>query len=498
MLKNLFYAAKNTFIYSLGNLSVKLIGVFLLPIYLKELSTAEYGILAVLEVTSQLIVDMSSLNLPVAMLRWGAAENDLVNRKKIVFTALLPTVVISLLLVLILFPFSDNLSLLFFSSIKYNDYISLLFISSAIAIINNIPLNLIRLQQRSVFYVVLTTSGFLIILLLNVYFIVFCGYGVKGIIMSQLIGNAFVFLCTVPLILKNVSLSFEFKLLKDFLAYGIPLALSTVSGTILTFGDRYILNYFLPLSDVGVYTLGYKIASLIKVILLQSFQLGFIPIAFKMFESENSPKFFSKVLTYFVLVLITSSLILSLFGQEGIMLFTSNKSYFSAYTVVPLISFSFVITGMRYMFALGFHYSKKTKYNAYIVVFGVIFNTLLNFVLVPWLKYYGSALSALISVILMTILTLYYSQKFYRIPYELKKMGILISVSIALYLLSIWVPVNGMTLVLFKLFLFISFPLVLYRLNFFDQVELERFKQILSDWRNPYNWKKNISRLLDK
>jgi len=498
MLSNLKSALKNSFVYSLGNLSVKLIGLILLPIYLKALSVSDYGVLAMLEVTSQLLIDLFSFNLSLAMLRWAAGETDEIKKKKIISTAYLATAVISLLLCAFLIPFSKQFSFILFESTDYKNYLSLLFISSAIMILNNVPLNILRLQQKSVFYAVLTTLQFVVILILNIYFVVYCNYGVLGIVISQLIGNVFVTLLLAPLVFKNVTLMFDNKLLKSLVFYGIPLAFSTISTNILTFGDRYILNYFMPLSSVGVYSLGVKIAGLLKVLLLQSFQLGFIPIAFKMFDEPNSKRFFTKVMTYFVFILVITSLILSVFGAEGISLFTSNKEYFSAATVIPLLSLTFVITGIRYMVTLGFHYSRKTKYEAAIVIFGSVLNIILNILLIPIFSFVGSALAMLLSIIAITGISYYYSAKYYPVPYEIKRLAQIIGLAIILYLISIFLPLSGHLLISAKIFLIITFPIILKVFKFYEPVELETISRFWSEWRNPLKWKNNFKKLLGK
>ena len=70
MLDRLKLTVKDSFIYSLGNISTKVIGLILLPLYLKELSVAEYGMLGILEVSLQVLVALFGLSLYQAFYRW--------------------------------------------------------------------------------------------------------------------------------------------------------------------------------------------------------------------------------------------------------------------------------------------------------------------------------------------------------------------------------------------------------------------------------------------
>jgi len=316
MLNKLKKTLKHTAIYSLGNLSAKVAGFLLLPLYLEYLTTEEYGILAILEVTTQILFGIFAMSISTAMLRWCSEEKDETNRKRITFSSLITILMLVTILIVTMMPFSNEFSRLIFNSERFSYYIILMLISSSLNVLNTIPLSLIRLLEKPTFFAITTSLRFTLVLLLNIYFIAELNYGVEGILISQIIGNAVLFLICLPLLIKNMIFSLDFKIIKEMLKYGAPLVVSTISGTLLSFGDRYILNAFLSLTSVGIYSLGYKIASVIKIFLLQSFQLGFLPIAFKNLNTEGSDRFFSKVHTYFIFIMLIFSLILSLFSQE--------------------------------------------------------------------------------------------------------------------------------------------------------------------------------------
>ena len=172
---------------------------------------------------------------------------------------------------------------------------------------------------------------------------------------------------------------------------------------LLSVGDRYILKILSTLSDVGIYSLGYKVAGFINVFIIHSFQLGFLPLAFKYAEQSDSKRFFSKIQTYFTLLLVLSALTLSIFSLEIIEVFTSDESYISAYLIIPFISFAFILKGMEYVFSLAFHQMKITRYNAAIVITSALVNIGLNFLLIPIYGVFGAAISMIIAYLLSLI-----------------------------------------------------------------------------------------------
>ncbi len=497
MLDKIKYTFKHTAIYSLGNLGAKIMGLLLLPLYTSYLSTEEYGILAILEITSQFAVAVIGLNLSSGMMRWAAQERQLSSRKTIIFTTYTAVIFFILVFNLLVFPFSGNFSLLFFGHENFYQYFQILWLWISFDILNHITTNLLRVKERSFLFIVLFLSKLLVILSLTIYFIVKMELGVKGVILGQLIGNVLFFVGTIPLIFRNIIFKFDFAILKQMSRYSIPLIFSTVSMMVLTMSDRYMIKYFLDYSEVGIYSLGYKIASVINLFLIQSFQMGFVPIAYKMFDKPGAKRYFSKLTTYFVFAMVFLALLLIFYSKEVIMLFApSNKGYWVAYSVVPLLSLVFILRGLNQIVSLGLHYVKKTKYNARIVLSAAILNIGLNLLLIPFLGIYGAALSTIISTTIMLLLFYIFSQKFYRIKYEKIKIlklllvgGGLFALSLLTQDLSIWL---GMGV---KLLLLISFPLILWVIRFYDPIELDRIKGAWLKWRNPGKWISNLSKV---
>ncbi len=74
MLDKLRTTVKQTAIYSIGNMSTKLIGLILLPLYTDYLTTADYGILSIFEITSQFLTAILGFRMSGAMMRWLAVE----------------------------------------------------------------------------------------------------------------------------------------------------------------------------------------------------------------------------------------------------------------------------------------------------------------------------------------------------------------------------------------------------------------------------------------
>jgi len=475
MRKELIHTARHTVIYSIGNLSTKLIGLVLLPLYTAKLTVENYGQFAILEVTMQFFIMVCGLRLVSGMMRWCSDTEDKKEQGSIIFTSYLAMIALAFVLNLIFQPLRSTWSQIFFHTADFNFYFTLLFINVGLEIINSIPMNVLRFRQQSVQYVVLFSLKMLTALSLNIYFIGYAHRGIDGILLSHVCANGLLLLLSIPIIIKNSYYKFRMNSLKQMVQYSLPLVFTAISVQLLSMGDRFILKYYLTYDDVAIYSLAYKIAGVINVFLIQSFTLGFLPVAYRMSGRSDGKAFFIRVHTYFAGLLVVAALLLSLFSREVLALFVRNDAYLAAAAFVPPLAFTFVFKGLQYIYSLGFHYVKKTRYNALIVFGGVILNFLLNFMLIPRWGIWGASISTVISSVALASAFYYYSSKLYPVKYKVHTVGAMLALAGAIVAIQGLVNVHTIALsILVKVALVAVFAVLLFVLRIFSFNELKR------------------------
>ncbi|MFX0142190.1 MAG: lipopolysaccharide biosynthesis protein, partial [Candidatus Hodarchaeota archaeon] len=70
MLSELKKLLRHSSVYSIGNLLSKAIGFFLIPLYTRYLTPADYGVLELLELTSSIISLFLGLRIGTAVIRF--------------------------------------------------------------------------------------------------------------------------------------------------------------------------------------------------------------------------------------------------------------------------------------------------------------------------------------------------------------------------------------------------------------------------------------------
>jgi len=494
MLDNLKTALKSTVIYSIGNLSSKLLGLILIPLYTDKLSVSEYGILGMLEITAQVFTAVFGMSLFNAFFRWYWDKDYQKKQKSMYFTILVFVLALSLLLNILFWPLHGRFSNLLLGSADYGYLIMLILLISLLdapALVTN---TLVRLKEKPVFYTILHIAKILTNLVFTVYFIAYKGKKVEGIYEAQLIGNAVYYLVVSRFILKNIEFRFERVMLKGMLKFSYPLLFTSLAGIILTISDRYVLRFISDLAFVGIYSLGFKIANTLRAFVITSVNLAIQPMIYKMIDQPDNKRFYSKIMTYFSYGLMICALGLSLFGRELIkFLSKTNPDYWEAFAIVPIISLAIFFSMLRDVSLTGINISKKTVVNARSIIFVAALNIGLNILLIPSFGYMGAAIATLISQILYFLFIYYFAQKYYPIKYEISKVIKILGAGILIY--SISILTNDLSLLarlLIKSLLFISFPFILYPLKFYEPIELNRLHGFWLKWRNPRNWRTNI------
>jgi O-antigen/teichoic acid export membrane protein len=193
------------------------------------------------------------------------------------------------------------------------------------------------------------------------------------------------------------------------------------------------------------------------------------------------------------------ALAMMVFGMEITKLFARRVEYFDAWYIFPFIIYSVVFGMMKDVATTGLSISKKTKVIAATVIITAVLNLILNILLIRLWGNQGAALSKMLSMLVFFALTLYFAQKVYPIPYEMKRIAIMLIIAAGLYGISVlFNPWNVVPRLAAKSILICSYPFVLYLIRFYEPAELKAFRSGWNKWRNPVEFKENILRLIKK
>lgn len=498
MLKSIKTSFRDTVIYSLGNIAVKIVGLILIPLYTNQqyFSVNDFGILGILEICGLVVTAIMASAQPQSLIRWYWDDEFRDKQKGIFFMALSTQVIISGFVCLLLIPLSGTFSRIIFSGTDYRSVLVLVIISSSIQAVNNILNTLMRLQSKSVLYSITNLLKLAVVLFLTIYLVVSKGMGLQGIYLAQVIGNALIVLLLLGYAIRNAAIFFDPGIFRSMNAYGFPLLLANISAVALTVIDRFSLNSLSVLKSVALYTLAFKITSVLKLVIVDSIKLAVGPMMIKRMYSPDNKRFYSKVLLYSSWVLMFTIVAISAFSYEAIKVLAAGKTYWGAVTIIPVLALSIFFINMKEITVYGLHIAKKTGVIGTIVILSAALSLGLNLLLIPIWDISGAAVATLLTQLAYWLACYYFSQKVFPVPYELEKILIMIIIGMALsFSFQLMNDIVLIPRLLIKSLGVVSFPFLLWLTGFYEPAELAAIKGFFRKWSKLSNLGENMRSL---
>lgn len=419
--------------YSLGNVANKVLQICMVPFFARVLSPANYGVLEMLMVATTIVNTTIALEIHQAISRFFPELDD-ERRKQYMSTAILFSLAVYLIFFIFAMFFWRNLNLILFDNmVNYHVYILMLVsvVSSySFSFLNN-QLRWLLMAKENVLcnivnsFFTLTTSFFLVIILKT---------GIIGMIIGMIIGNFLAISMTAFYGKKYISTSFSQEYLKIMLKFSYPAAISSICIIFGSFIDRIFIKEYMTLSDLGIYSMGYKIAGIVSVI-ISGIQGSLMPLVYRAYRDENTKRSMVVIFKWVIFLFLSLFLFVGIFSNNIVSLFLGSQ-FAGAGLIAPLMILAVTMSNL-YIFAPGIHIAKKTKIITAINIIVTLISICLNFMLIPRFGLEGAAVANVIRAGIFCFLFFYISFKFYPLHYEWGRISIGLVAALFIYAFTI-------------------------------------------------------------
>lgn len=464
---------KNSFIYTLGDLLPKVVSLLMIPVLTKYMGKVEYGIYGYMTILLGFLSMLYILGLDGALTRFYYEYEEKGEEKKLISTIWIFLLGYNLIVSIVLAFLGKDFSRIILGEIPYDPYFKLLIIICFFATFASVPLILFRLREQSLKFGLFNIITTFVNIFFIFYFVSFKGQGAEGYLKAMLFTNIVFSIIYLVINIKNLGLNFSVDIAKNALKYGIPLIPHAVGAWVLMSSDRYFLNIYTSKADLGLYTLAYQFGMLVYYLIV-AINKAYVPFFFKTAneEKENAPRIFKEIIKYYSVFIISIGVGLALFAKEIIIIMASNKEFYAAYKIVPLIGLAYVFNGFYYMCVNGIFYSKKTYILPFSTGASAVVALVLNFILIPRYGIYGGAIATIAAYFALFAITYVFSQKFYYIQWEWGKLILNTILGLGIYGISLFNIESLFLSILYKITLFIIYIalLFIFRILNFEKV----------------------------
>lgn len=485
--KNLF---KQTAIYGLATVLPRMLSFLLVMVHTDKLVKEEYGETTVLLAYMVFFNVILSYGMETGFFRFYNSETD---KRNVIGTATISVFWTSIGFLFTALFLRNQLASWINVDVAYVTYAIWILVLDALVIL---PFSRLRAEQRPMVYAAIKIGNVIINMALNLFFLLYLpnlaasnpdsfwttiyfeNFQIGYIFLSNLAASLATFVMLSPDYFK-IRWRFDARLWQRMMQYGFPILIAGIAFAVNEHFDKIILEKLLPeaiaKAEVGAYAACYKLG-LFMVLFATAFRLGIEPFFFSHSQHENARQTYAFITKFFVvfgsLILLTVIVFADLLKQIMI----RDESYWEAMKVVPLIILANFFLGIYNNLSVWYKLTDKTKIGAYISIVGAILTLALNFWLVPLMHanglggYMGSAIATIVAYGSMMAISYVLGNKYYPIPYDMKKIGAYLVISIVLAAISFY---------FFRENYWIGVPMILLFLYFIYYNEKETLHKII-------------------
>ena len=417
MKRHLRQLASESLVYGLSTALSKLAHVILVPLYTRVFTAAEYGVVALVTTVGAAGAVLVVLGLDSAAHRWFWDTEETADRKRTLASWVWCQLAASLAVAGVMTAAAGPLARTVAGDPGAAVYFRLLAAALPLTAMGMVTTNWLRMQRRPWATLLFNLGLVVSSLALTVALVVGLRWGIEGIFWAQLLTGAWSVALTVAVMrdwLHPRHVSHE--RLREMLRYALPLIPAGLAVWVLGLGDRLFLQRYAGTADVGVYQVGYAVASVVALG-TQAFQQAWGPFSFSIAREDDARRVYAHALLAYLWVTCLAAAAAGALAPE-ILAVVATRAYAGAGVVAALLAFSFVMVGLGYIAGLGLGLARKTAPTGAAVTGAALLSIALNFVLTPRLGKEGAALAALVAQATVPLYLFHRAQREYPIPYR--------------------------------------------------------------------------------
>jgi O-antigen/teichoic acid export membrane protein len=464
---------RHSAVYGLGSIVARVLGVLLLPLYTRYLSPSDYGLIETLVALSAVLTALVAQAMKSAFFRFYFDSAEQGRRYLVVRTAFWYVLAASTAVLALGITLAQPISWLLFDTRSHSELVIAAFIGLWAAMNYEQMTSLFRVEQRSGSYVAATLANVALTIAATVLLVVVFDKGPLGVLVGNFTGTLIVYAALLVHSRHALGLQFDRTLYREMNRFGLPLVPSALALWLTNFSDRFFLVKLSNAHEVGLYSIGVRVASAI-VLLLTAFRMAWPAFAYSIEDDREARRTYSFVLTYVVFVCCWLALGLGLLAPWILKLITTEPFYPAANVVAPL-AFGVAAFGAYVVVQIGTGRARQTRANWLVTGAAALVNVVLNLALIPSYGRTGAAIAMVSAYTFLFVAMAWRAHRVFPVAYQWRRVATLALAAVALTLLGklLDAPLGVM------LALTAAYPVLLALLGFYLPAERRRLRRLL-------------------
>ena len=438
--------AGQTVIYGLSTILARIINFLFVPIYTRLLTPESYGVVTEFMAYIAVLQVVLVLGLETGCFRFANKEG--VEPHKVYSNAFVTVFCISATFLALMIAFSGPIA----SALGYAGYESCIMYMGGILALDSVTAILfakLRQESKALKFAIFKTIKIITETAANlVLFLWFPKHCADGWMLnfipavpdfSYVIFAIFIscIVCGLLFIPEYLKLSFRLdpKLLRQMLAYSLPLMVAALPGVVNDFLDRILFRYFDTNAEawrnsLGLYQAAVKLAVIMNLF-IQMFRYAAEPFFFRRAREKDSRQLYASVQEYFTA--FCGLVFLGVILYIDVIALILGPQFRSAVGVVPVMLLSYMILGMLFNVSMWYKLSGKTNMAIWITLSGLAVTAAVIILFMPKYSYWAAAYGHLASYVVMFAISSILGARYYPIPYRWGRLAGIVLLMGAVY-----------------------------------------------------------------
>jgi len=389
---------KNALFYFIGIVALRASSFLLIPIYTYSLDMGDYGRLALLLQTGQILVIVIGLGSRTALVRFAKEYEDKNQMGLLLGTSIFINVAAAVLVTVTTTVF---LSPVFGRLLHTDNTPHYVFWTCAAAAFNCLSVHLVtyyRAGEQGLKVTLANLSTAASLILLTMLFLRFWHLGVYGALLAQTIIYGLLTTFLFVTVSSKIRMSISLRLTWDLIRFGLPLIFVMAGGLITQASGMYFMSYFRGLDEVSIYSLGTKMAQIAEMSLILPFVMAYEPFVYSRTGKSRVWADISRLLTYLMVAFAFVAWAI-VFVARDLLTVIAPPEYGSAYFLIFLLLPALAFRGVYYIGESLLYLEKKTQLVGGVVTLFTVVSVGLNYALIGYWGMYGALAAYAITTI---------------------------------------------------------------------------------------------------
>lgn len=421
-------------VYTLGLVVTRLGDFLLVPLYWSLLSPSDYGIIAVTAIFTEFLTAVLGLGLPESITRfyYDWTGEQLRRHLGAIWTIAWSSSVIIALLLMGLGGVLGSL----ITQVPFSPYLE---IAIWIAVCNSAsqtPLFLFRTMEKPGFYIGASFLTFIFNTMFGILFVLTLpDDGALAILSAQALTGAIMLMFYTSVLLIWTTPNVRYQYWGVVLSFSLPLIPSKIIAASAGVVDRFLLEKFISLSDLGLYQVTIRFARTLALV-TNGLRTAWIPLQMRLIieRPEDGRKVVGRIAPYFIVVVLIAAIGLATVLGDLIAILDIEE-YLPVVIFLPFAVMPDALNGIITILIQGYIIAKKTQYAWMRTSAQLIAAVIANILLVPPLGVYGAFAASTIAMLAGGSVGYILSARFFYIPFPWPKIFLLIGASLSVIIL---------------------------------------------------------------